>query len=358
MLLTKDEKIQTTVRVILALTLVVLFCSLFFPFTTPIIMACFVAFGCEPIIKKVNFKSKKRKYFTLLLFIALLILFLVPSTLFVLRIANGLSSLSTESMKSSQFLQAIFELWDKMQITATQVTHTLGLEQNVLPQKEELFAKFSPYILDKATLFLSSLPDLGLMFFVFFCFLFIFITNADQLKKITQNLNLLPNKELNYILITIQNSCYSILTSTFFIGALQALIVATGSLIFGYHEFFLIFVITFFSSFIPLLGAGPIAAFLAVVSFIMGNSADGIGLLVVTAIAGSIDNIIKPLIFSKDEEGLNPILSLLGIIGSISIFGLIGLLIGPLLLQITIKLVPNLVSEIKNTFSNKPHSDS
>ena len=56
---------------------------------------------------------------------------------------------------------------------------------------------------------------------------------------------------------------------------------------------------------------------LAIAAFIMGNSGNGIGLLVITVIAGSIDNIIKPYMVSSKEAGTHPIIALIGIIGAI-----------------------------------------
>ncbi|MFZ3229928.1 MAG: AI-2E family transporter [Pseudobdellovibrio sp.] len=357
-MLTKDEKIHSSARAIILIILLTFFIALFVPFLTPLLMACYVALGCEPLMKRINFKTKKRKFFSFGLFLVLLVVFLVPLVIFIFRIANGLKSLSAESMQKSQFFQALFSLWEHLQSYGTNLIQTIGLEQNIIPQKDELIGKVSPYIMDKATLFLASLPDLLLSLFVFCCILFILIVNASEIKRIAQRTNFLPSADLNLILETFQNSCYTTLISTFLIGALQATIVATGSLIFGFQEFFLIFAITFFVSFIPLLGAGPVAVLLALISFILGNTGDGIGLTVVAAIAGTIDNIIKPYIFSKDEGSLNPIISLLGIIGAIVVFGLPGLLLGPLLLQVTVKLAPALTQKLAETFSITQNTDA
>lgn len=350
-MISKTEKIYSTSRILLLVVLSILTLVLFVPFATPMLLACFVALGCEPVIKKINFKSKKRKYFTLGLFVILSTFILVPLVLFIFRIANGLKSLSTESMQNSQFFKALLDLWGKAQDLGSNLMQQAGLEQNIIPQKEELFSKLSPFIMDKATLFLGSLPDLILSLFVFFCVLFVLITSASTIKRTLLKANLLPVSELDNILHSFQTSCHMILISTFLIGALQAVIVAGGSLIFGFHEFFLIFVVTFFVSFIPVIGAGPVAVLLALIAFLMGNTGDGIGLVVVSVIAGTIDNVIKPFVFSKDEEGLHPVISLLGIIGAIIIFGLPGLLIGPFLLQVTVKLAPALIEKISATFN-------
>ena len=340
----KIEKLHFILRLAVIVTLTGLFVFIFTPFAAPILMAAFFAFGCEPLIQKIHvksqFKTKRRRYFTLALFVTLVVVLVVPLVVFILRLLKGLKSISTESIQNSQFFQSLFNLWEKLQTHAMAAVKTLGLDLDAIPQKDELFAKISPIILDKVTLILGSLPDLILSMFVFFCMLILFVLNAAKIKKYILGIAILPEYETNLITKSLQDSCSMILISTLLIGALQAFIVAVGSSIFGYHEFFLIFLVTFFLSFIPVIGAAPVAALLALISFLTGNSGDGIGLIVVTVIAGSIDNILKPFVFSSTEDSLHPLVSLLGIIGAIIVFGLPGLLLGPLLSQITVHLVP------------------
>lgn len=343
---TKKETYQRYLRLILLVFLAFLFILIFIPFTTPILLAAFVAFGCEPIINKVRHKSKGRRFFSIGLILALLVVLIVPLVLFTLRIASAIKSLSANSMQNSQFFQAIFTLWEKIQNYFSGTVNSLGLDSTIIPAKEELFAKVSPIILDRGAQFLTALPDLGLSLFVFCCMVFVFIMSAANLKNYFRQIEVLPTGEIDDITKTIQKSCYIILVSTILIGALQAFIVAVGSTIFGFHEFFLIFAVTFFLSFIPVIGAAPVAILLALISFLLGNAGHGIGLIVIGVVAGSIDNIVKPFILSSGDDDLHPVLSLLGIIGAVIIFGLPGLLLGPLILQVSTTLVPKLSKKI------------
>jgi predicted PurR-regulated permease PerM len=342
----KEDQLYNVSRIALLLALGIPCLLIFYPFFMPILIATFVAFGCEPMMRKVQRHRRRRGFFSAILFLVLIILFVMPVILVVLRLIESLKDISAQSMQDSQFFQAILQLWQRAQETITSIANSVGMHQNILPKKEEIFAKVSPFVVDKTTLLLGSIPDLGLSLFVFFCVLFVIILNAKSIKEAVVNSKILPPDELQEVISAFQSSSYVILISTILIGMLQALIVAVGSLIFGFHEFLLIFAITFFVSFIPVIGAAPVAFLLAVISFLLGNSGSGIGLIVVTIVAGSIDNIIKPFVFSKDEEGLHPVVSLLGLIGAIVVFGLPGLLLGPLLLQVTIKLAPTFVRRL------------
>lgn len=342
----KTERIHNFFRISLLLALAIPFVLIFTPFSAPILMATFLAFGLEPIIGKVKFKTKRRKYFAVGVFLILFLVFFIPFIIFALRIANGVKSLSAETLQSSHVFQSIFDLWGKFQDYGLKLMQSFGLEQNLIPNKEELIGKVSPFIISKTTLFFSALPELGLSLIVFFCVLYVLITNATRIKKRVVSADILPPQEIDVIINSLKSNCNMILVSTILIGALQALVVSIGSLIFGFHEFFLIFSITFFLSFIPVIGAAPVALLLAAISFISGNTGDGIGLAVVTIIAGSIDNIIKPYVFSSSEDDLHPMILLLGIIGAIIVFGLPGLLLGPLVMQAIVKLGPLLIKKI------------
>ncbi len=343
------EKHQNWSRIILFLIFVIPFLLIFSPFFIPILLAIFVALGLEPILYKVKLQAKNRKLFTFGLLAVSLFLIWGPLIFFSLRIVKGLKSVSLQSIQNSQFIQSLFSLFGKIQTYLSQWADMIGTEQDIIPGKDEILAKLGPFIVAKATSFLTSLPTLSLSFFVFFSFLFILTSKAKAIRAGIFRFSPLPDAEMQEILQSLQASCKLILVSTLMVGVLQALIVSIGSLIFGYHEFYLVFSATLFLSFIPVIGAAPVALALALISFLGGNSADGIGLLVVAAIAGSIDNIIKPFILSSNEKSLPPLLSLLGILGSILVFGLPGLLLGPLLLQVTVQLAPRLAEKILKT---------
>jgi predicted PurR-regulated permease PerM len=113
-------------------------------------------------------------------------------------------------------------------------------------------------------------------------------------------------------------------------------------LIFNIGDFMVVFVVTFFVSFIPVIGAGPVALVLALYKLLLGDYGDAIGLGVVGIIAGTVDNLVRPYLISSNEGDLHPIVSLLAIIGALVIFGMPGLLLGPVIASVAVKIIPTL----------------
>lgn len=85
-------------------------------------------------------------------------------------------------------------------------------------------------------------------------------------------------------------------------------------------------------SFMPYVGATVIWAPAAVIQLLQQDYVAAVGILIAGLIISSMDNLVRPFI-QKQLGSLHPMISLLGIIIGINLFGLIGLVVGPLLLS-------------------------
>jgi predicted PurR-regulated permease PerM len=335
------------VRVILIFCITIPFVFIFFPFFVPILLAMFFAFGLEPIWEKIGSVRKQKKFFPVYLSLFGFFFLLIPFIFVGVKVVRLLQGLTSEGTKNSQLFQSLSAVWDRAFAALTQVMDQLSLDLATIVNKDEIVAKVSPVIVERTTAFLSGIPESAMSLAVFFGMLIFFVSHTRQIKIFFLEIKILPDDELDNVIGSLKKNCYMTLISIFFIGVLQAFIVAIGASIFGYHEFLLIFIITFLLSFIPVIGAAPVSFVLAIASLLMGQSGNAIGLVVVTIIAGSIDNIIKPMVFSGKEAGVHAFIALLGIIGAIIVFGLPGLLLGPILLQLGVELVPKLIKSLE-----------
>jgi predicted PurR-regulated permease PerM len=336
---------HNVVRILVLCAIAIPFIIIFMPFFVPMLLAMFFAFGLEPIWKKVGSERRQKKFFPWYLLFFCFFFLIIPTVFVGVKVVRLLQDFASKGTKDSQLFQSLDAIWDKTFATVNNTLQAVNFDQGILPTKEEIVSKVSPVIVDKTTQFLSGIPELGMTFAVFFGMLIVFVSHTNRIKDFFVKIDVLPLDDLNEIIECLKKNCYMTLISTFLIGLLQAFIVAIGASLCGFHEFLLIFIVTFLLSFIPVIGAAPVSFVLALAAFMMDQSGNGIGLLVVTLIAGSIDNIIKPYVFSGNEEGVHPFVALLGIIGAIIVFGLPGLLLGPLLLQIGVELIPKLTSE-------------
>jgi len=95
-----------------------------------------------------------------------------------------------------------------------------------------------------------------------------------------------------------------------------------------------------------LMQLGPVIIMLPALIwlFYQGEHWNGAVLLVWTVIAGSLDNILKPILIKRGAD-TSLLLIMTGVIGGMLTWGMIGLMIGPVLLAVSWKLLSTWVSE-------------
>jgi len=121
-------------------------------------------------------------------------------------------------------------------------------------------------------------------------------------------------------------------------GLAQGVLAAIGFAIAGIKAAPLLGFVTFFLSAIPI---GPPLIWIPVGLWLLKQGSLGMGLFVLAwgaLVVSTIDNVIKPLIISRDSD-LPFILVLLGVLGGAIAFGLIGVFLGPVLLAVAYALL-------------------
>ena len=83
------------------------------------------------------------------------------------------------------------------------------------------------------------------------------------------------------------------------------------------------------------IGAVPVLALATIWLFWSGAAGAGTFLLVVTVVAGVLDNVLRPILIKQGAAELSLLLIFVGVIGGLIAFGLIGIFIGPLVLAVT-----------------------
>jgi predicted PurR-regulated permease PerM len=122
------------------------------------------------------------------------------------------------------------------------------------------------------------------------------------------------------------------------ISIIQGLAATLGYFLFGVKEWALWGFLTGVFAFFPVVGTMIIWVPLVVYTFTTGNTAMGIGLLLYSVIVtGNVDYIARITIMKKLGD-VHPVITVLGVIVGLGLFGFIGLVFGPLLVSYIIVL--------------------
>lgn len=122
------------------------------------------------------------------------------------------------------------------------------------------------------------------------------------------------------------------------ISIIQGLTATLGYFIFGIKEWALWGFLTGIFAFFPIVGTMIIWVPLVLYTFVNGNQTMGIGLLLYSVIVtGNVDYIARITIMKK-MGNVHPVITVLGVLIGIGLFGFIGLIFGPLLINYIIVL--------------------
>lgn len=102
-------------------------------------------------------------------------------------------------------------------------------------------------------------------------------------------------------------------------------------LIFGVEGALLFSVVLMFASFIPLFGTAIVWVPIGIVIFITDSAIKGVLFLIICGVCVSfLDNFLRPM-FLKDRIHVHPLVIFFAILGGLQVFGLNGLLLGPMI---------------------------
>ena len=124
-------------------------------------------------------------------------------------------------------------------------------------------------------------------------------------------------------------------TGTVATAIVQGVLAGVGYMIAGVPNFVTLGMLTAVASFLPLAGTGLIWGPVTIYLFMSGAILPGVfllawGLLVVMALA---DYVIRPRLVGGKDHG-PPLLMLIALIGGVELFGLVGLLVAPILMSL------------------------
>jgi predicted PurR-regulated permease PerM len=92
------------------------------------------------------------------------------------------------------------------------------------------------------------------------------------------------------------------------------------------------------------LGPMPVLVPVVIWTYWSGHSGWGTFLLVITVVAGTIDNVVRPVLIRMGAD-LPLLLIFSGVVGGLLAFGLVGIFIGPVVLAVAYRLLQAWVAE-------------
>lgn len=330
-------------KIIFVLAIIALFFYILLPFIKYIVLGGILAMAVSPIVDYFIVKKEWSRQKSLLILGSFSFMTaLLPLSLFVIR---G-SRIASDIISKTNFSALIQKMTAFIDNYVVKLSSLYNLDQNFIETKiAELTNSLATYLSQSFGNILTELPNILLVAFITLLSLYFFLSQEEKCKFLFQRYFYFSDKNSSLFISTLKSCCREIFITNIATGLIQATIVSVGALFFQVGDFFLIFFITFVVSFIPIVGAAPVAVILGLFSLLDSNITAGIAMLTIALVAGVSDNIIRPYLSSKGNVETNPIIGLIAIIGGVTMFGLPGLFIGPLVVSVFFGVLPIILDE-------------
>ncbi len=343
---------------ILAFIVYIIFALLFWPFKVPLLFAVLFAFALNPILKKVKIRFPQINRDRTLVagtLISILAVFCAPLFILILSSLDQIKKVQTGSLDQLPIYQQLETVLKATNTWVQSISAQFGVDLASYVDLNAIFSKVSQVVLPVMTSLITQLPAVIFNFIIFIVSLYMLLTKTEFFNKWFLKLNLFTEHQINQLSDLVQRICHLVLVSAVMVAAVQAFVISIACFIAGYTDFMVIFMITFFMSFLPVIGSAPMSIVLIIYSFINSNITGGVILIVAAVIAGSIDNVIKTyMLTSAEKEGAHPFVALLALIGSLSLFGFLGLFLGPIICELAYQVGDILLLNEKSAETSDP----
>ncbi|MDD5133677.1 MAG: AI-2E family transporter [Candidatus Nanoarchaeia archaeon] len=189
----------------------------------------------------------------------------------------------------------------------------------------------SQYLIQLVSEVIIKLPKKLLNLLISIFAIYFLFKDSDVLLEKTKKFISLKDKEK--IFLQLQLTIHAIIYGTFLTAIIEGVFATIGFYIFGIPNALFWGLIVIILAIIPLIG-GTAVYIPATIWLAYTNSIFiAIGLLIYSIIfISGTENLLKQLIIGK-KANLHPLIILIGLFGGIKIFGLMGIIIGPLILS-------------------------
>lgn len=329
------------------------FIYIMYPFLVFIMLGGILAMALAPFVDFFIRRGLSRNL-SLALFSSLLFLVgVLPTMGFFIRGTKVMTEYFQNSNINEfddKFTKSIYALIHK-------VSELYGVNEGIIRSKFDAFAASAVTIL--SSIFgelVYQLPEVIMGGLITILSLYCFLKESHRIRFLFDRYSYLRTNNTDRFILMIKSCCREVFFANIITGVIQATIVSLGAMAFGIGDFYLVFFITFIVSFIPIIGAAPVAAVLAVLCFMDSRTGAGFGMLGVAAFSGLSDNIARPLLGSLGSVEVHPFIGLLSVIGGVIMFGLPGLFLGPLVTSLIFGALPIIIDEYFPLNKNTPNT--
>lgn len=328
-------KSQNAYYLLLAV-ITILFVSIIFNFAAPILWSIVVSIIFYPIYEKLFLMTNKKSLSSILSLILISLLVIMPAIAILGLIGNELINFINSSDNYS------FEHYAEMipnESIINQLLSWSGLNITELTEwADDFLISASKVLYESVSTISVNVINFFVSLFIFVYLTFFFLKDGEKILQHCMDAFPMKNEDESFLLSEFQKTTRATIKGTVIVALAQGFLGYLTLLLIGVNGALIWGAVMALLSIIPAVGTILVWLPISLILFLNGEIMDA-SLLIFSGIfiIGMIDNLLRPMLISK-ETRIPDYLILLTTIGGISIFGITGFIVGPIIASLFISI--------------------
>lgn len=329
-----NNKTEKRAFIILLLFLIAAGLYLLYPFLQTLILSIVFTVLFYPIHKKYLTWTHGRANLSATLSVTTVILFIfIPAAVLLTLVMTQLTSMLTTSNLSitqTTFSGLLKAIQEQITFFAAKFEYLSGVNFDLVPLLQQGMSRIAQVLAKYSPAVLAGTVNFFLHFFIMTIVLFYLFRDGNEFLNTLIRLSPVKDQYERRLAVEIRDTIYGVFYGNFLTGLAQAALATLGYYFAGIEAFLVWGTVTFFMSFLPMLGTGAVIAPLVLVLFLQGQTKAAIFLAIYGGVViSSVDNLLRPVLI---RSNMHQLVLFLSIFGGLAVFGALGILLGPMLL--------------------------
>jgi predicted PurR-regulated permease PerM len=309
------------------------------PFFSIIVLALVVTGVFNPLYRRLSSKMPATAASVLTCFVIFFVLF-VPISFFVGVLANEAYEFVRDLIENSPLIDRVNQVLGHVNMAITGEELNRGIS--------ELGRVVGLYLYEQARAITTNVFSFIVNFFFMLLMVFYLFVDGHRLVSFITNLSPLPDDQDQKLLNKFKDIARAVLLGNGLGGLIQGTLGGIVFAVFGLKSPFLWGVIMALLAFLPIVGIGAVLIPAAVYLFVKERVAAGIFFVVFyLVVSGGIEYFFKPRLVGQRMQ-MHTLLIFFSIIGGLKLFGILGIIYGPLVVTAFLTLADIYQSSYRN----------
>jgi len=322
----QEKKVKLYFAMFIVVILLVVAFFIFKPFLSAILISAVLALVFYPVY---TWLLKHLKYKTVSAFFATFIAFLV--VIIPIAIISYIVGLEVLNFYSSGLFDSLMGFITSLSSSEAMVGFAPQISEGVMG-----------FFVGWVSNVLFNLPTQILNFFITVFTTFTFILTGDEVVQGIKDI--LPFKKKDKLFAKIKTDTNAVIYGFIIIAIIDFVLAIIGFYILGIPHTALWALVVAFLVIIPFMGPTIFWVPYSIVLFVQGHIGMGIGLVVLGGILSAVETFARPWLIGK-KANIHPVVVLIGVLGGISVFGISGIILGPVILSLTFTLLKEITTK-------------